>query len=215
LLDIGSGPGFFLRRAKQHSWNVLGIEPSYIASKYAEKNNIPVIKDLFENVNLQNLGKFNAIYMHDVLEHNKNPIQLIKNCNLLLKKNGIIVIESPNDFNPLQKIVQQKIKKSEYWLAPPFHINYFNFESLCNLLERLGFTIMLKESSFPLELYLLMGMNYLQNSKIGTQVHKSRMEMENNFTKVGQTKLKRSIYQFFASLGIGRTLIIYAKKNVD
>ena len=38
ILDIGSGGGFFLRRAKEKGWDVLGIEPSLIAAKYA---NVP------------------------------------------------------------------------------------------------------------------------------------------------------------------------------
>ena len=32
ILDIGSGGGFFLRRAKERGWDVLGIEPSLIAA---------------------------------------------------------------------------------------------------------------------------------------------------------------------------------------
>ena len=89
ILDIGCGPGFFLKRSKYHKWDVLGIEPSQIAALYAEKLGIPVIKDFFQNLDLQQLGKFNAIYMHDVLEHSSDPSELLKNCNYLLKNNGI------------------------------------------------------------------------------------------------------------------------------
>ena len=35
ILDIGSGPGVFLRRAKRRGWNVIGVEPSPLASDYA------------------------------------------------------------------------------------------------------------------------------------------------------------------------------------
>jgi len=213
ILDIGCGPGFFLRRSKYHGWKTLGIEPSEIAANYAEKQKIPVIKDFFQNVDLKKLDKFNTIYMHDVLEHDSNPIELLKNCHNLLKKNGIIIIESPNDYNPLQMIVQKALKKSEYWLVPPQHINYFNFESLSKLLKKLGFEIILKESTFPLELFLLMGLNYVGNDKIGKKIHENRMKMELNFQKGGGSALQREIYRYFASLGIGRTFIIYAKKN--
>ena len=98
-------------------------------------------------------------------------------------------------------------------LAPPQHINYFNFTSLTNLLEKNGFQILLKESTFPLELFLLMGINYIGNDKVGKKIHKNRIKMEMNFKNGDGVDLKRQIYQYFAKIGIGRTSIIYAKKN--
>ena len=50
ILDIGSGPGFFLRRARQRRWQVLGIEPSPIACNYSKKHNIPTIQKFFYEV---------------------------------------------------------------------------------------------------------------------------------------------------------------------
>ena len=37
ILDIGSGPGFFLRRAKRRGWDVIGVEPSPLACNYANR----------------------------------------------------------------------------------------------------------------------------------------------------------------------------------
>ena len=212
ILDIGCGPGFFLRRAKKNGWQILGIEPSNLAATYAQRQGIPVIIDFFQNINLKNLGKFNAIHMFDVLEHTSNPIEILQNCYSLLKKGGIIVVEIPNDFNILQKTVQKVLKKHEYWLAPPQHINYFNFSSLTKLLQKIGFKIILKESTFPLEIFLLMGHDYIGNDKVGKKKHRERMKLEINLKNGGLNPLKRKIYQYFAELGIGRTAIIYAKK---
>jgi len=212
ILDIGCGPGFFLRRAKRKGWQVLGIEPSNLAATYAQRQGIPVITDFFQNINLKNLGKFDAIHMFDVLEHTSNPIEILQNCYSLLKKGGIIVVEVPNDFNILQKTAQIVLGKGEYWLAPPQHINYFNFSSLTKLLQKIGFKIILKESTFPLEFFLLMGYDYIGNDKIGKKKHHERMKLEINLKNGGLNPLKRKIYQYFAELGIGRTAIIYAKK---
>ena len=52
------------------------------------------------------MKKFDSINLFDVLEHVTNPIQLLKNCHKLLRSNGIIIIEVPNDYKLLQKIVQ-------------------------------------------------------------------------------------------------------------
>ena len=111
ILDIGSGPGFFLRRAKRRGWNVIGVEPSPLASNYANKQNIPTIQKFFQEVAPNEIGKFDAIHTFDVLEHVNNPIAVIEKAYSLLKKNGVIVVEVPNDFNPLQKLAQKTLKK--------------------------------------------------------------------------------------------------------
>ena len=198
ILDIGCGPGFFLRRAKKRDWQILGIEPSTLAATYAQRQGIPVIIDFFQNINLKNLGKFDAIHMFNVLEHTSNPIEILQNCYSLLKKGGIIVVEVPNDFSILQKTVQMVLGKREYWLAPPQHINYFNFSSLTKLLQKIGFKIILKESTFPLEFFLLMGYDYIGNDRIGKKKHRKRMKLEINLKNGALNPLKRKIYQYFA-----------------
>jgi len=221
VLDIGSGPGFFLRRAKRRGWDVLGIEPSLAACNYSKKHNIPTIQKFFYEVDIKQIGKFDAIHIFDVLEHVNDPISILKKSYSLLKRGGIIVVEVPNDFNPLQKLVQKKLKKKEYWvtLSPTsenpstlVHLNYFDFSSISNLLKRTGFKVIIKESTFPLELFLLMGQDYIKNPKIGKKIHLERIQFEKSFEKTKTGQVKRIIYQKLAEIGIGRTAIIYAKK---
>jgi len=221
ILDIGSGPGFFLRSAKRRGWDVLGIEPSLTACNYSNKYNIPTIQKFFYEVNMKQIGKFDAIHIFDVLEHVNDPISMLKKSYTLLKRGGIIVVEIPNDFNPLQKLVQKKLKKKEYWVTLSSasknsgtlaHLNYFNFSSISNLLKRIGFKIIIKESTFPLELFLLMGQDYVKNPKVGKKVHLERIQFEKNFEKRKEGHIKRKIYQNLAEIGLGRTAIIYAKK---
>ena len=221
ILDIGSGPGFFLRRAKRRGWDVVGVEPSPLASDYANKQKIHTIQKFFHEVTPNEIGKFDAMHTFDVLEHVNNPIDIIKKAYLLLKKGGIIAVEVPNDFNSLQKLVQKKLKKKEWWItlshnsknsASIQHLNYFNFSSISDLIKRVGFKIIIKESTFPLELFLLMGQDYVKNPKIGKKIHLARIQFEKNFEKRKEVQLKRTIYQKLAEIGIGRTAIIYAKK---
>ncbi len=169
ILDIGSGPGFFLRRAKRRGWNVLGIEPSSIASNYAKKYNIPTIQKFFHQVNIKQIGKFDVIHIFTLSSDSKNSGNID-------------------------------------------HINYFDFSTISDVLTRIGFKIILKESTFPLELFLLMGYDYIKNPKIGKKKHLERIQFEKNFENRNARKVKRTLYQKFAEIGIGRTAIIYAKK---
>ena len=151
-----------------------------------------------------------------------DPISVLKKSYSLLKRGGIIVVEVPNDFNLLQKLVQKELKKKEYWITLSSnsknsgtldHLNYFNFSSISDLIKRAGFKIIIKESTFPLELFLLMGQDYVKNPKIGKKIHLERIQFEKNFVKRKEIELKRTIYQKLAEIGIGRTAIIYAKKS--
>ena len=224
ILDIGSGSGFFLKRAKEKGWTIHGVEPNKTASNHSEKIGIPVINDFFQNVEIENMKKYDAINLFDVLEHVNNPTELLKKCHRLLKSRGIVVIEVPNDYNPLQKIVQKSLKKEEYWLtiltksrnyhwaSKIDHVNYFNFSSLKGLLAKLRFKVIYQQSTFPLELFLLMGDDYLKSEKIGKKIHQKRINLEMNLMIDENMRIKKEIYEKFAEIGIGRTSIIYAKK---
>ena len=224
IFDLGSGSGYFLKRAKEKGWNVDGIEPNLVAANHSKKIGIPVINDFFENIDIDKMKKFDSINLFDVLEHVTNPIQLLKNCHKLLRSNGIIIIEVPNDYIPLQKIVQESLKKDQYWLtlltksrnyhwsSKMDHINYFNFSSLRKLLKKLQFNVIYEQSTFPLELFLLMGDDYLKNEKIGKDIHQKRMSMEKNLLNNKNQEIKKNLYEKFAHLGIGRTAIFFAQK---
>lgn len=56
----------------------------------------------------------------------------------------------------------------------PDHINYFDFHGIEILLENLGFGIVLKTSDFPMELFLLMGKDYIENYKVGSKCHQKK-----------------------------------------
>ena len=213
ILDIGCGPGFFLQRAKEKGWNVLGIEPSSVAAKYAKNSGIPIIESTFESFLLTNKEKFDAIHSKFFLEHMREPKKVCKDCYDLLNPNGIVCFEVPNDFNILQKIVTDKLNKEQYWIAPQVHINYFSMKSLQNLLKKTGFIPFYAESTFPLEFFLLFGLDYINNDKIGKKIHSMRMKFDSLLHSSSNNQLKRDLYSHFAKIGIGREIIVYAKKK--
>lgn len=92
------------------------------------------------------------------------------------------------------------------------HLNYFNFKSLSKILTNLKFKVIYQQSTFPLELFLLMGEDYLENEKIGKKIHQKRIKLEMNLMSQGKSEIKKQLYEKFAQIGIGRTAIIYAQK---
>ena len=76
----------------------------------------------------------------------------------------------------------------------------FNFSSISDLLKRIGFKIIIKEATFPLEIFLLMGQDYIKNPKIGKKIHLERIQFEKNFEKRNEGQLKRKIYRKLAEI---------------
>ena len=82
ILDIGCGAGFFLMRAKTRGCDVLGIEPSNQASKYAEDHGIPVLRNFFERIDFSDQKPFDVIHMNAVLEHSISPDEVSRSITL-------------------------------------------------------------------------------------------------------------------------------------
>lgn len=211
ILDIGCGSGYFLKFGRQRGWNTVGVEPSKKASLHAIRNGSDVKNALFSN-DLFEENSFDVVHMHDVLEHVLNPVTLIENVKYNLKNNGILCIGVPNEFNPLQNILWKEMDFKPWWICPPHHLNYFTPDSLTNILQKSGFDIFLKETTFPMELFLLMGDDYINNPKLGRSLHFKRKNFDLTLSKYNN-KLKRDLYRALANLNVGREIIIYARKK--
>jgi hypothetical protein len=101
-----------------------------------------------------------------------------------------------------------------WWLAPPHHLNYFDFDSLSGLLERLGLEVMEAMTSFPMELFLLMGENYVGNDALGRECHTRRKRFDLSLEKAGLGHVRRKLYGALAKAGLGREAIIVARKKL-
>ena len=152
--------------------------------------------------------------MNNVLEHLRDPISIIKKIKKILKKNGILFIEVPNDFNAFQTTgrIANKIKK-QWWVSPPAHLNYFSHDTLENFLNKNNFSVVKRESSFPFEIFLLFGDNYVTDRTLGKECHKKRIKFEQNFLKTKNEKFLDKFYEKLAEINLGRTAIIYAKNK--
>lgn len=212
ILDIGSGPGYFLLNGKSRGWDVKGVEPSVHAANYSKGLGLDIVNLFYSEQSAPNLGKFDAVNMGEVLEHLPNPAALLKLVHGQLNKGGVACLIAPNDFNPFQLVLRDHLGFSPWWVAPPHHINYFNFRSLSTLLERCGFHVLHQESTFPIDLFLLMGENYIGNDEVGRLCHRKRMIFEKAIIKAGGSNMLNQLYTAFADQDLGREVVIFAKK---
>ena len=213
ILDIGSGPGYFLRVGKDRGWDVTGIEPGKPAYQFStEKLGLNIFNGLFSAENYIYFGQFDVIHMNNVLEHIPEPRPFLTLAYEIIEPGGLICVTVPNDYNPLQKVVVTYLKKDPWWVVPREHVNYFDCKSLSRLMLSVGFNIIYTTSSFPLELFLLMGDDYIGNSQIGRKIHGKRKLFDLAMYKTGNTGLRRQIYNKLSELGLGREITVIGKK---
>jgi SAM-dependent methyltransferase len=213
LLDIGSGPGFFLKTAKNRGWSVMGVEPSRQAAAHARGLGLEVVEGFFGAKTAAQLGRFDAIHLNNMLEHVPDPIAILCEARAILEPGGVLCVGVPNDFSPLQIAAAATAGTGEWWIAPPHHLNYFDFETLSNLLEKLGFVVMDKTTSFPMEAFLLMGDNYTIDPVLGRASHNKRKKFDLSLEAAGLKETRRAFYRALAETGIGREAIVIAVKS--
>ncbi|WP_418791009.1 class I SAM-dependent methyltransferase [Phosphitispora sp. TUW77] len=212
ILDIGSGPGFFLLRGRQRGWETLGIEPSEQAYKHSSDLGLNIVNEFFDYELTTKLGKFDVVNMSEVLEHIVNPQEVLKLIYNLLEDNGLICISVPNDYNPFQYALRTVCDYNPWWVAPPHHINYFDFVSLKGLMTKIGFEVVLVEADFPIDMFLLMGDNYVGNEDFGKLCHEKRKNFEMNLNKAGLNSIRHRIYEALAESNLGRRILLVARK---
>ena len=93
VIDIGCGLGFFLSGINS-KWDKYGLEISNFASKHASQWGTIHTSD-FELFDFKK-DYYDAIVLHHVIEHLKNPELLIKKIYNTLKVGGVLVIGTPD-----------------------------------------------------------------------------------------------------------------------
>src|SRR5262249_51521984 len=123
---------------------------------------------------------------------------------------GLVCVGVPNDYNALQKAVRAS-GAAPWWIVPPHHLNYFDFDSMTALLTRMNLEVVETLTSFPMELFLLMGENYIGNDDLGRECHTRRKQFDLALEKAGLADVRRKLYGALAKAGIGREAIIVAR----
>ncbi|MBC7387896.1 MAG: class I SAM-dependent methyltransferase [Opitutaceae bacterium] len=214
IYDIGFGYAQALIYFKEKGLACSGIEPSEEGVEYANSKGITngKIGGIEEESSYASEDKQDVVLLINVLEHLRTPFETLVNIRKhLIANNGLIVIDVPNEYNTFQTIANEEYNLKDWWIAPPKHINYFSPSSLESLLNQAGFEVVKREASFPIELFLLFGDVYIGDGKLGSACHKKRVQFEYLMRKHGQEKKLNELYEAFASLELGRQIVMYAK----
>jgi ubiquinone/menaquinone biosynthesis C-methylase UbiE len=145
LLDVGCGIGTFLRLAKQEDFEIFGTEISEYASRYIKKKlRIDVFRADLEELDFPP-DSFDVLTMWHTLEHLPNPKAALEEINRILKRDGLLVIATPNLNNFITRVLYFLAKRKKLKLfstrAKELHLYHFSTHTLASMLKETGFSI--------------------------------------------------------------------------
>jgi 2-polyprenyl-3-methyl-5-hydroxy-6-metoxy-1,4-benzoquinol methylase len=157
LLDVGCALGIFLSMACRRGWDAYGIDISEYAASYARNvMGLKVAAGTLEEVGYPEKS-FDVITLLDVLEHFAEPSRQLKEVRRILKDDGIVLLNTPNQDGLLRIMAHGLYRFSGGIVAYPlrklyhcFHLYYYTPRTLHALLEKNGFRIeQLRKNSIP------------------------------------------------------------------
>ena len=154
LLDIGAGLGTFVKCAEEIGFDAIGVEYEKDQCELAKKlNGVELINGKIENV-CQDFTKesFDVINLHHVLEHFQSPKEILKITHNLLKPNGILLIEVPNQFYNVKKELKYYLSgKFKYPDNALHHLCFFSIKTLKGYIRMYDFEIIELNQFLPRE----------------------------------------------------------------
>ena len=211
VLDVGCGAGDLVLWLGAQGLSASGIDPSTDAVAEARARGAVAECATLETwaKHPANMGRYGAITLVNVLEHVPDPIAVLSALRRLLAPGAALVFRVPNDFSDIQQAAEASgVARKGWWIAAPDHINYFRPETARAACAEAGLEVAHVTADFPMELFLLMGVNYVDDPADGQRAHAMRRRLEMTLPKA----MRQRLYQALSDLGMGRNLLVTARR---
>lgn len=207
VLDVGCGSGDLVAALEEAGFAAEGVEPSDEAASAARARGLRIHTGDLAGF-APGPARFDALVMLNVLEHVPDPAALLGEAHGLLADGGVLCVQVPNDFNAAQLAAQRLLGRAPWWIAIPDHVSYFDVPSLQAFLRGHGFAPFEAQGDFPMEIFLLLGDDYVGNPELGSACHRRRVDLEMGLSRED----RRALYRALARGGLGRNCLVFARR---
>jgi len=127
VLEIGSGKGAFLRKAKEKGVEVFGSELNREQAEALREEGFTIFDENFKTFSEHKENFFDVVCSFQVLEHVANPKEFIEYSLKTLRKGGRLIISVPNHDSFMG------LDDENFLDMPPHHMGLWNEQSLVSL----------------------------------------------------------------------------------
>ena len=133
VLEVGCFDGYVLYNLKKEGYNVTGCDPS-IGADIGKSFGLNIKKENFSPENFILDGNFfDIIISRHFIEHTIEPESFLRGLKKILKKNGLLIIETPN--------IQHFMEKGLLEVFSLQHLTLFTSKSIEYLFSLAGFKV--------------------------------------------------------------------------
>jgi O-antigen biosynthesis protein len=144
VLEFGCGPGHVTRALKERGCQVTGLEGDPVAAERAAEHAEQVLVMDFdvEDYAAKLVGEqYDVALFGDVLEHVREPLDLLRSVRPLLRRGGYVVISLPNvaHIDVRLALLRGNFKYKPWGLLDETHLRFFTRDSVEQLVREAGF----------------------------------------------------------------------------
>ena len=139
LLDVGCSTGRLMAAANADGWDVTGIEMAKNLAREARNHNpgAQVITGDILQMDVEPLGRFEAITALDVIEHVLDPPAFLHRLVAMQPAGGQLLLQTPNAAS-----LRARLHGSKWNMRiPEYHFHLFTPDGLAGLLSRNGYQV--------------------------------------------------------------------------
>lgn len=135
LLEIGTGPGHFIRAVRPYVKHIAGLELNRSQASYCrDAYGVDVQSVSVDEFRCENL--FDVVCCFQVIEHVPNPVEFLKTILKFVRPGGILAVDVPNSNEPL--LSMYKLEGYEKFYFRKTHLFNYNPKNLGLLFEKAG-----------------------------------------------------------------------------
>ncbi|MCX5894810.1 MAG: class I SAM-dependent methyltransferase [Proteobacteria bacterium] len=138
VVDVGCGLNLFLRYLGElRGCQGVGVDFNARVTEYVRKKfNMPVVHGTLHDAGFAN-GQFDLVTMHEYLEHEPNPLQILTEARRITRTGGHINIEVPYIGGIPARIFRSRWSQFDV----PRHLVFFTPQTLEKMLKRCGYQL--------------------------------------------------------------------------
>ncbi len=144
VLDVGCRAGVFGESLKRRQGcEVVGIELNRWAAEEARTRLDLVMEGDAETLDIASLGSFDAVVCGDVLEHLRQPEEMLRRIRQVMTKGGVLVASIPNTrhMEVLQQLAEGNWTYEPTGLLDRDHLRFFTRRSAEQMFEEAGYEV--------------------------------------------------------------------------